>query len=268
MASESTLNHALVALFEHIASTDEPVLIDYYTAQEWPVGALDKFLRLGLITLASSAQSLECKACENHCFMDVLTLTDNSTTRAFIVCEDPVMQSQMGRMEIPIEHLKQWQSSSKHLAKVISHLLNLDDSSQKTIESKIRLGMLKSSKGRRWVSLQNEPLSLEINQYLIPINELLNFEDEELQIDRFRIDELLERAPQSKNMKYQPSTDKRELGKLKTQEMHQDWKDEYIKLKKNKPNMSDVWYSKQIAKMDISQDKKSETIRNYQKKHE
>jgi len=260
MPSDNTLNHALVALFEHIASSSKPIIIDYETAHQWQSGALESFLRLGLISAASAAQSIECKGCENHCFMDVITRKYDSITRAFVVCEDSEMQSQIGRLEVPIEHLKQWQSSTKHLAKVVSHLLGFDDSHQKTIKDKIQLGMMKSTKGRRWVSLQFEPLSLETNQYLIPINELLYFEGEQLLIDRLRVDELLERTPQTNNKGYTPSTDKQEARKLNTKAMYQDWNDEYLKLKKNKPNMSDVWYSKQIAKMDISQDKSAGTI--------
>ena len=224
------------------------------------LGALESFLKHGLISRASAARSIECKGCKNHCFMDVVTQKYNFKTRAFIVCDDSEMQSQMGRIELPVEHLKQWQSSYKHLAKVICKLLTLDDSSEQVIKDKIRLGMMKSSKGRRWVSLQFSPLSLEINQFHIPINELIYYEDEQLLIDRFRIDELLERTPLSQNKGYQPSTEKRDERKLKTQEMYQDWKDAYIDLKLKKSNMSDVWYSKQIAKMDIAQGKSAGTI--------
>ena len=260
MPSDNTLNHALVALFEHIASSSKPITIDYETAHKWQSGALESFLRLGLISTASVAQSIECKGCENHCFMDVVTQKYNLITRAFIVCEDTDMQSQIGRLEIPIEHLKQWQSSTKHLAKVISHLLGFDDHHHKTIKDKIQLGMMKSTKGRRWVSLQFEPLSLEINQYLIPIKELLYFEGEQFLIDRLRVDELLERTPQTNNKGYTPSTDKREARKLKTKAMYQDWNDEYLRLKKEKSGRTDTWFSKQIAKMDIAQGKSAGTI--------
>lgn len=266
MASDNTLNHALIDVLEHIASSDKPVVIDYDTAQKWQSGALESFLRLGIISPASKAHSIECKGCENHCFMDVVTQKYDSVTRAFVVCEDAEMQSQIGRIPIPLEHLKQWQSSTKHLANVISHFLDLDDSSEQTIQNKIRLGMMTSSKGRRWVSLQFEPLSLEINQYSIPINELLYFEDEQLLIDRLRVDDLLERAPQSNIKGYTPSTDKRDLKKLQTQAMYKDWNDEYLRLKKEKSGRTDTWCSIQIAKMDIAQGKDSETIRKNMKK--
>ncbi len=249
-----------MALFEHIASSDKPVTIDYETALKWESGAIDAFLRLGLIGTASMAQSTECKGCENHCFMDVITRTDKSITRAFIVCEDTEMQSLMGRIEIPLEHLKQWKSSYENLAKLISHLLDLDNSSEQNTQGKTRLGMMKSSKGRRWVSLQFEPLSLEINQYLIPINDLLYFEGKQLLIDKLRIDDLLERTPQSNNKGYTPSTDKQEARKLKTKAMYKDWNDEYLRLKKEKSGRTDTWCSVQIANMGIGQGKSAGTI--------
>ena len=55
-------------------------------------------------------------------------------------------------------------------------------------------------------------------------------------------------------------SDKQELRKLETLAKYQDWNDAYIKLKKSKPDMSDVWYSKKIAKMNISQGKSAGTI--------
>lgn len=265
MPSDTALNHALEALFEHIASSGKPILINYQTANEWHSGAIALFLKHTLISSASSAQSIQCSGCENHCFMDVITRKYESITRAFILCEDTEMQSHIGRIEAPIEHLKQWQSSTKHLASVIARLLNLDSHSEQNTQGKIRLDMMKSSKGRRWVSLQFEPLALEINQHLIPLNELLYFEGEQLLIDRHRVDDLLERAHLSNDKNYEPSTNKQEARKLKTKAMYQDWKDEYIKRKRAKPNASDSSISKQIAKMDIAQGKDSETIRKNMK---
>ncbi len=265
MPSETTLNRTLAALIEHIASSDKPIIIDYRTSLKWQSGALELFLKLGLIKKASMAKSIECKGCDNHCFMDVITHTNKSNARAFIVCEDPEMQSQMGRMEISIEHLKQWESSIKQMAYVVSNLLDLDSSHTKFAKDKIQLGMLKSSMGRRWVSILQKPLSIEINQHTIPLNEILFFEGKELLIDELQINELLERPPTSTSNQYTQSTDKREEGKIKTQAMYQDWNDEYIIQKNNKPNASDTWISKKIAKMDISQGKSSEYIRKNMK---
>ncbi|MDX9834749.1 MAG: hypothetical protein RBT36_05965 [Desulfobulbus sp.] len=54
---------------------------------------------------------------------------------------------------------------------------------------------------------------------------------------------------------------KREARKLDTQARHNAWRKEYRRLKRSNQNMSDVWCSRQIAKMDISKGCSAETIR-------
>jgi hypothetical protein len=56
---------------------------------------------------------------------------------------------------------------------------------------------------------------------------------------------------------------RREARKLDTQAMHESWRREYRKLKKNRPGMSDVWYSQRIAKLAIANDRSAETIRKH-----
>lgn len=59
---------------------------------------------------------------------------------------------------------------------------------------------------------------------------------------------------------------KREARKLDTQARHDAWRKEYRKLKRSNPNMSDVWCSRQIAKMDIGKGCEAETIRKIMRK--
>jgi hypothetical protein len=66
--------------------------------------------------------------------------------------------------------------------------------------------------------------------------------------------------------RYTPTIVKREARKLDTQAMYDLWKKEYRILKRDKPDNSDVWYSRQIAKMGIAHGKDSETIRKNMKK--
>ncbi|PCJ51083.1 MAG: hypothetical protein COA74_01060 [Gammaproteobacteria bacterium] len=263
-----TFNSALLSLIGQIGIINSHILIDWKTVQQWPSGALDSFIQTGLITTASRAKSIECHGCENHCYMDVLRQTgDNKLhNRTFIVCDDPVMQSQMGKIEIPLLDLQQWKSSVNQLASVIAGLLDLDHKIEyKPDQVKIQLGMLKGLKGRRWISLNTKPLSLEINSHNVPLNEILFFEGEELHLDHLRINDLLNRDSLNKAKKYEPSTKKREARKLETQAMYQDWKDEYIELKKVNPDKNDRWCSLKIAKMGIAQERDSETIRRYMK---
>jgi len=258
----------LLDLLEHINSTSEPVVVNWDYVQQWPIGALECFLQSGMLTPASSAKSIECNACEHRCFMDVVMLIGEgeSVNRAFIVCEEPEMQSQMGRVKVPLDRLQQWNTGFKQLAGVIAGLLGFEGRIEyKPEQDFIRLGMLKSKGGRRWVSLWNKSLMLEINGFKTAINELLFVDDGVLVIDTPRIDELLEAKPLTVGKAYTPSTDKREALKLVTQAKYQDWQDEYASLQVKHPAKTKTWYSRQISKLPIAQGSDSETIRKHLK---
>jgi hypothetical protein len=71
---------------------------------------------------------------------------------------------------------------------------------------------------------------------------------------------------QSGDNRHKPTTARREARKLGTQAKYKSWQREYRSLKKNRPDMSDVWYSQQIAKMVIGKGSSAETIRKRMKK--
>ena len=175
----------------------------------------------------------------------------------------PVPLRKDRRIQIPLVRLQQWQGSVKQLSMVIAGLLGLKDKITFTVDqSVIRLGMLKSPKGRRWVSLNSSDLSLEINQHTLPIDELIYFDDKQLFVDHDCIDDLLNHEPLNQGKRYTPSVDKRATRKLETQAMYQDWNDEYLRLKELHPKKSKVWCSIQISKMSIAKGKDAETIRH------
>lgn len=258
-------NQALTALIEHVSASDEPVSLGWDELQQWQNGVLARFLMAGLLSQDVKAQSLVCSGCEQYCFMPVYQTDDEQ--RAFIVCDDPDKQDQMGRVQVPLERLQQWQASARQFAGVIAGLLAFEPKPvyQKT-SACYALGMLHSDGGRRWVSLMVQPLVLEINRHAAPLNELLYFDGEALVIDERRIDELLNSVPSDTGKAYIPDVSKREARKLATQAMYQDWHDEYLSLKQKRPHKTDTWYSMQIAKLGIAQGKDSETIRKNMKK--
>lgn len=259
-----TFNDVLLELLAHLRAENKPVMVSWDSVQQWPEGALNTFLQLGLLIPAPAAQSIECNGCDKHCFMDVITLPHNdpALTRAFIVCDDADMQSQIGRVQIPLIRLQQWQGSVKQLSQVIADLLGLKDKITFTANQPvIKLGMLKTENGRRWVTLNGSDLSLEIHQHAIPVDEILYFDGKQLVIDQHSIDDLFNSESLNKSKKYIPSTTKREDSKLKTQAMYQDWKDEYLRLNGQYPNKTDRWYAGKIFKMDIAKGRDAETIR-------
>jgi len=258
----------LFNLLEHIGSTSEPVLVNWDSVQQWPSGALKRLIQAGILMPASSAQSVVCNACERHCFMDVIALAGEGDcdNRTFIVCDVPEMQSQIGRVQIPLERLQQWKTDFKQVAGVVAGLLGFDGTSKyKSGQVSIRLGMLKSKGGRRWVSLFSQPLVVEVNGVKTPLSDLLFIDGGVMAIDKARIDELVNTKPLTDGKAYVASTDKREAGKLATQVRYQDWQDEYVSLQVQHPTKSKTWYSLQIAKLPMAQGADSETIRKHLK---
>ena len=66
--------------------------------------------------------------------------------------------------------------------------------------------------------------------------------------------------------RYKPNNARREARKINTQGMYKSWRRAYLALKKKRPEESDVWYSRQIARLEIAKGARAETIRKHMKK--
>jgi len=100
------------------------------------------------------------------------------------------MQDQMGRIPIPSERLQQWKATALQLARVVVVLLAIESKAEDQHgQTNIRIGMINGKKGRRWLSLNKSPLTLEINNHRLPLEEVLFFEHDMLAIDRGHIDQ-------------------------------------------------------------------------------
>jgi len=62
-----------------------------------------------------------------------------------------------------------------------------------------------------------------------------------------------------------PTNARREAHKQDTQAMYKSWQKEYRRLKKSRPEMTDVWHSQQITKLDIAKGRSPDTIRKQMK---
>lgn len=174
-----TLNDVLLSLLEAMGTTGEAHLVGWDTVQQWPNDALGKLLETGILTCAKPALSVECRECDNRCFMEVHQLSggDKNLTRIFVICDDPEMQGQMGRIEVPLERLQQWKVSALQLAKVIAGQVGIKCKAEdRHGRTNIRVGMAKCKNGRRWLSLNKSPLTLETNDHHLPLEEVLFIE--------------------------------------------------------------------------------------------
>jgi hypothetical protein len=78
-------------------------------------------------------------------------------------------------------------------------------------------------------------------------------------------DDLQASGASNVSVKRQGSTARREARKLDTKAMYKKWQKAYQAEIKRRPSMSDVWYSQQISKMSIAQNRCADTIRKKMK---
>ncbi|MBG57472.1 MAG: hypothetical protein CMK46_04195 [Porticoccus sp.] len=259
MSLTLALNDVLAAL----EAGNGAALISFDTTQTWGSGALDVLVKQRLLKPASVAKSVECRGCEERCYSDVVTQSSPAgDVRAFVVCEVPDKQAEMGRVLVAVERLQQWQCNTILLAQFIAGKLGLDS---RQIEARgdagYRLGMLKSPHGRRWVSLTTFPLALDANQQSVPLGELLFVDEGFIALDDVHIQHLLSREGNTTEKQYIPNTEKRESRKLNTQAMYQEWRDTHAQLLCEHPGRDKTWYARKIARMEIAYGRDYETIR-------
>jgi hypothetical protein len=108
-------------------------------------------------------------------------------------------------------------------------------------------------------------LSLIAGNSAVPLAEFIGYQDNAYSLDGTMIRQMVDNATTADD-RYTPTTAKREARKLDTQAMYESWRKEYRQLKKARKNMSNVWYSQQIAKLDIAQGRSADTIRKQMKK--
>ena len=258
-----TLNDVLSDLILRIPSKDNDT-VSWEQVREWPEDALAIFQDAGWIIPKAPAKSVLCPGCEENCFMPVhvFPTVQGKPMRAFVACDK---RDDMGNIPIPPENLRQWQVTAGQIAQWIARELGLKGKPKKDKGTKnFLVGNIQGKKKTGSVELVcSKSVSLKVSDHFLTLNEIIYFENSEIKIDRAVIFNMVDRSPPTK--KYKPSIARREANKLDTQEMYKSWQKAYRKIKKERRNMSDVWYSQQIAKMSIAQRRSADTIRKNMK---
>jgi hypothetical protein len=239
-----------------------------HEAAQWPSGALEAFIKSGLLERVEPAQVIECDGCERNCFMPVHVrpADGNRPARAFISCDK---RDDIGRVPVELGRLAQWRITGGMLAGAMARLLGFLQAPQEDGAAKRwTLGMLKGNEHKAQIALAiANGVALKVAGHDIPLTEVLTFNKGKLAVDK---DELLRHADKPATppgaSAYKPSAARREGRKLDTQKQYAAWQKSYKELKRNHRGMSDVWYSQQIAKQDIANNRDAETIRRHLKR--
>lgn len=254
---------ALLELLARVgASRDAAALVSEEELSEWPTEAVREFKSKKLLVKASPATSVVCSGCEQECVMPVHTLIHETRGPAsFIVCDK---RDDINRVPVTAERLKQWRCDIDAVCKFISRSLGLrPDSRRANGAGLLEIGIAAGDKRHQMLCLKADgELALIAGSTALPLAELVRYRESAFSIDNATIRQLVDSATTADN-RYTPSNARREARKLDTHTMYESWQKEYRSLKKRRQEMSDVWYSQQIARMDIGKGRSAETIRKH-----
>ena len=257
---------ALIELFDRVgACQGDAVFVNDEDLLQCPKAATKAMKSQKLIVKARPASSTVCQGCERDCVMPVHSLSATTgKTSSFIVCDK---RSDVNRVPIPAERLTQWQCKADLVCRFISASMALRQPVKKADDGgRWEIGMVSGDKRSQMLCLEVvDVLMLIAGNSKVPLSEFIEFQGSAYVLDDAHIRQLVDSATTA-DVRYTPGNARREARKLDTKAMYESWRKEYRAWRKKRPGKSDVWYSQQIAKMDIAQSRDSETIRKHMKK--
>ena len=170
-------------------------------------------------------------------------------------------------MLISPDHIIQWRCNADSVCRFISESLGLRRSKQRPAQpGRWEIGIATGDKNSQMLCLEADGvLSLVAGDHAIPLVEFIGYQEGAYSLDTTMIRHLVDDAATTADNRYTPTTARREARKLATQAMYRSWQKAYRQQKKKNPNKSDVWYSRQIAKMDIAKSRSPDTIKKHMK---
>jgi hypothetical protein len=260
-----TLHDALIELLARVgARNGAAVLVDAEELSQWPAAAVAAMKSQKLLAKARPAVSVVCPGCERECVMPVHTSPAGPHGQAsFIVCDK---RDDINRVSVSADRLMQWRCDADAVCGFIAASLGVRRSDQHPADAGLlNIGMASGDKRSQMLCLQHSgDLALVAANNAVPLAELVGYRGGEYSVDGQMIRQLVDSATTA-DPRYTPSNARRETRKLDTQAMHEAWRKAYRDLKRKRPNMTDVWYSQQIAKQGIAASRSAETIRKHMK---
>lgn len=260
---------AIEALFELLsrvgACRGKAVLVTDEELLQWPKVAVKAMKSQKMIIKARPASSAICSGCENNCVMPVnFPSVTTGEHLPFIVCDK---RNDINRVLVSTESLLQWQCNTDLISGFISSSLGLRNRGRHTDgTNRQEIGMVIGDKRSQMICLEaSGTINIIVGNSKVPLVECVEFQKGEYTLDVATIRRFADATTTADN-RYTPNNARREVHKLDTQAKYESWRKAYREWLKKRPGMSDVWYSQQIAKMDIAQGRDEETIRKKMKR--
>ncbi len=257
---------ALLVLLNRVgACQGKAVMVSDEELLQWPKAAVKAMKCQKLIVKAKPASSAVCQGCERNCVMPVHSLSATTgKTSSFIVCDK---RSDVNRIPVAAERLRQWKCNADLISSFMADSLDLRRPGRH-VDSAGRwvIGMVSGDKRSQMLCLESAgTLNIVVGSSKVPLVEFIEFRDGTYSLDDSQIRKLADYSTMADD-RYTPGTDKRIDRKLATQAKYESWRKAYRALRKKHSGMSDVWYSQQIAKMEIGKGNDPETIRKHMKR--
>lgn len=263
MTPESALADLLARLG---GANGAAILVNDEELSQWPPAAVAAMKSQKLLAKARPANSVVCPGCEQACLMPVHTPPrggGRGRVESFIVCDK---RDDINRVPVSTGHLQQWRCDMASVAAFLATHLGLRRNDQRHAEDGVlRIGVASGAKRTQMLCLRSHgDLAVVAASNTMPLAELVGYRDGGYHVDDAAIRRLVDAATTA-DPRYTPSTAKRDARKLDTQAMYESWRKAYRALRRKRPNESDVWYSRQIAKQPVGARRSAETIRRNMK---
>jgi len=198
--------------------------------------------------------------------MPVHTIPPSTHASSFILCDK---RSDTNRVDVPINKLEQWRCTADAVCGFVAASLGLHGSEKRRLASAdfLEIGMATGGKRSQMLCLQTAgELTLVAGGNKVPLADFIVYDADAYSVDGSMIRLLVDAATTADN-RYTPGNVKREARKLDTQATYTSWQKAYRDLyKKHKlKNMTETWYSEQIAKMEIANGRDPSTIKKHMK---
>ena len=230
--------------------------------RQWPAAAVRALQAHRLLVRARPATTVVCPGCEADCVMPVQTIPAGPLGAArFIVCDK---RGDINRVTITAAHVDQWKCDAEALARFVVAQLGLRRSRHEVDASGTwPLGLAGGDTRHQMLGLRTHgDVTLVVAETAVSLADLIDFGDGAYTLDTAAIRHLVDAATTA-DPRYTPSTTRREARTLDTQARYERWQKAYRALKQRRPQMSDVWYARQLAKQAVAAGCHADTIRKH-----
>lgn len=259
----------MIELVERLgASPDRVIRIDSRELTQWPSEAVSALKAQKIIRKARPASATLCPGCEQQCAMPVYTVQGSAALSAeqpasFILCD---RREDVNRVWISKDRLAQWRTSAGVLARFIADALSIPWKEERSgVKGVLEIGKISGDRHRQVLSLRTEgEMRLVSGSNTRALTEVFGFGEGRYQVDEILVHRLVN-APNAAEERYTASQIRRNARSLEIRERDIALQKVYQKLKRDRPDMSDVWYARQIARKNLGIGLSAETIRKKMK---